>query len=59
MSVKAAAALAGVSARHMRRLVRSGAVKGHQVSGWLWVVDRDDLRRWLRDRDADPNGRRH
>lgn len=58
LSVKAAAALAGISERHVRRLLNGGAVRGHQVSGWFWVVDLHDLQRWVRERNADQNGRR-
>ena len=47
MSTKEAAGLAGITPRHMRRLVKAGTIRGHQVSGWLWVVDRADLARWV------------
>jgi len=58
LSVKAAAEQAGVSERHMRRLVRAGTIRARQVSGWFWLVDAADLGRWVKDRDRDQDARR-
>ena len=58
LSVKEAADLAGVSARHMRRLLANGDIPGRRVGNWVWIVRRDDVLRWRADRDQDQDGRR-
>ena len=51
LSVKEAADLAGVSARHMRRLLANGDIPGRKVGHWVWIVRHDDVLRWVADRD--------
>ena len=58
ISIKAAAELAGVTGRHLRRLVQAGTIRGHQVSGWMWVVNTADLQRWIQERERDQDARR-
>ena len=50
LSVKEAAAVAGLSVAYIRRLVSVGRIKGRQLGGHYWIVDGTDLRRWLAER---------
>jgi len=61
LSVKEAADLAGISARHMRRLLADGDIPGRKVGHWVWIVRRDDVLRWSTERqlrELERDGRR-
>jgi len=43
LTIAQAAKLTGYSGRHIRRLVQSESVKGRQIAGWLYLVDKQSL----------------
>ena len=50
VSVKEAARAAGVTPRYIRRLLNDGRLKGRQIDGWVWLVERQSLERWIEGR---------
>ena len=51
MSVREAAARAGVSPQYIRRMLRRGALRGLRI-GRAWAVEEAELREWLERRKA-------
>jgi len=49
LSVREAAALAGVSEQYVRKVLRSGALRGIRI-GKAWAVDEKKLQHWLEER---------
>lgn len=43
LTARQAAKLTGYSARHIKRLVQAKTVKGRQIAGWLYLVDRESI----------------
>jgi excisionase family DNA binding protein len=50
LSTKEAAQLAGVSQRHIRRLLNDGTIEGRRLGQWVWLVDRQSLQKWVESR---------
>jgi len=50
LTTKEAASLAGVSDAHIRRLLIAGKLKGRKLGGWVWLVPRREVERWLAER---------
>ena len=46
MTVQAAAAHSGYSIQYLRRLLRSGALKGTKI-GQVWLIDLSDFERYV------------
>jgi excisionase family DNA binding protein len=52
LSTAEAAERAGVSQRHIRRLLTDGSIEGRKLNKWVWLVDRQSLEKWIRNRKS-------
>ena len=57
LSVGEIAQYLGVSAKTVYRWLRNGRLPARRA-GWFWLVRREDLRRWMVEREARRNRRR-
>lgn len=53
LSTIEAAKLAGVTRRHVRRLLQDGDLEGRKLNDWVWLVDQRSLERWIEKRKED------
>jgi excisionase family DNA binding protein len=57
LSVSEIAQYLGVSIKTVYRWLRNGRLPARRA-GWFWLVRREDLRRWMSEREARRNRRR-
>lgn len=50
LTVKQAAQELGYHPNHVRRMLRSGAIKGRKVANFIWLIDRTEIERVKRER---------
>jgi len=50
LTVKQAAKELGYHPNHVRRMLRSGTIKGEKLAGFIWVIERAEIERVRRER---------
>ncbi len=52
LSTAEAAQIAGVSQRHIRRLLKDSSIEGRQLNKWVWLVEPKSLEAWMQRRKS-------
>jgi len=50
LTTRQAANLAGCTVQYIRYLLKKGSIQGRQLDGWVWLVERGSLERWIEQR---------